>query len=66
MKFKLFPVPHIIIYSFDVTNSKTGYIVEQHYFLTRRGARKFMEKYSDELSKEGYNCSFGGEPLWFW
>lgn len=60
MKFKLLPVPHIIIYSFDVVDPKTGITMEQHYFLTRRGARRFMMKYSEQLSDEGYSCNFGG------
>ena len=66
MKFRLLPVPHIIIYKFEITDNKTGLTLEDHYFLTRKGARRFMVKYSDELSKEDCACGSGGEPLWFW
>lgn len=66
MKIRLFPIPHIIIWNFQVTNSKDNTTIENHYFLTRKGEEKFMRKYSNELSKEGYSCCYGGEPLWFW
>lgn len=66
MKIGLLPVPHIIIWNFTVNNLDNGMVMENHYFLTRRGAKRFMKKHSDELEQEGYSCSFGGEPLWFW
>lgn len=66
MKFRLRPVPHIVIYNFSVTDDKTGVTLENHYFLTQKAARRFMLKYSDELNKENCSCGFGGEPLWFW
>ena len=53
MKIRLFPIPHIIIWNFQVTNSKDNTTIENHYFLTRKGEEKFMRKYSNELSKEG-------------
>ena len=66
MKFRLLPVPHIIIYNFSVYDNETGDELENHYFLTQKGARRFMLKHYDELSKENCSCGFGGEPLWFW
>jgi hypothetical protein len=66
MKFKLFPVPHITIWNFWISDLNDN-ILENHYFLTRRGARKFMKKYSDKLIyEEDCQCGYGGEPLWFW
>jgi len=66
VKIGLFPVPHITIYTFWAANPVDDSKVEEHYFLTKRGAAKFMRKYSKDLSKEGYLCGFGGEPLWLW
>lgn len=66
MKLRLLPIPHIIIWNFEVTNPKNGITMENHYFLTRKGAKKFIKKHSDKLNKEGYSCGYGGEPLWFW
>lgn len=66
MKFKLFPVPHIIIYNFWVEDNKTGTVLENHYFLTKKSASRFMLQNCDELSREDCSCGFGGEPLWFW
>lgn len=66
MKIGLFPVPHIIIWNFEINDFDNGMVMENHYFLTRRGANRFLEKHSDELKQEGYSCGFGGEPLWFW
>lgn len=55
MKIGLLPVPHIIIWNFTVNNLDNGMVMENHYFLTRRGAKRFMEKHSDELEQEGYD-----------
>lgn len=66
MKFKLLPVPHIIIYNLQITDNEKGITLENHYFLTRRGAKKLMRKHSKQLEKENCSCGFGGEPLWFW
>lgn len=66
MKFRLLPVPHIIIYNFSVYDNETNDVLENHYFLTQKGARRFMLKHCDELSKQNCSCGFGGEPLWFW
>ena len=64
MKFRIKPVPHIIIYDFNVFDPSTGVLMEQHFFLTRKGAKKFMDKHAKEF--DGYNIGFGGSPLWFW
>lgn len=66
MKFKLLPVPHIIIYNLQITDNEKGVTLENHYFLTRKGAKKLMRKCSQQLEKENCSCGFGGEPLWFW
>lgn len=66
MKFKLLPVPHIIIYNLQITDNEKGITLENHYFLTRRGAKKLIQKRSKQLEKENCSCGFGGEPLWFW
>ena len=44
------------------------YTANWHTFVecSSKGAERFMRKHSDELSKEGYSCGYGGEPLWFW
>ena len=64
MKIRLKPVPHIIIWSFSATDSKTGVEIENHLFFTKRAANKFMLKHADKLPD--CQIGYGGQPLWFW
>ena len=55
-------VPHITIWEVDITQN--GVVFDSHYFLTYRGAKRFMRKHKQEW--KDYNVIVGGEPLWLW
>lgn len=54
--------PHITIWEVDITQN--GIVFDSHYFLTYKGAKRFIRKHEQEW--KDYNVIVGGEPLWLW
>lgn len=54
--------PHITIWEVDIAQDDA--VFYSYYFLTYKGAKKFIRKHLEEW--KDYQVILGGEPLWFW
>lgn len=57
--------PSIMIWDLELRWREDEEITQHFYFLSRRRAERFWQKYKAIIEKE-HNVSLGGEQLWLW
>lgn len=56
--------PIIIIYCLDARDRNTGEIIEDHFFLFYKRAKRFWDAHYTEFENRNYEVSLCGVQLW--